>query len=108
MRFNLAIIFLTILAGNSVNAIVDPPNIGVDVSQVKADHEVLFLKMKEEFEIFHWVTDQDDNVIVDREFVFELMEPAELQITDFMKGTKKIDLSIKESTLTSNYRWRCI
>ena len=89
MRFNLAIISLAVLTGNLVNAIVDPPNIGVDVNQVKADHEVLFLKMKEEFEIFHWVTDQDDNVIVDREFAFELTEPAEFQITDFMKGTKK-------------------
>jgi hypothetical protein len=37
--------------------------------------------MQEKLEPFHWIAKNDD-----REFNFKLKEPAELQITDFMKG----------------------
>lgn len=56
----------------------------VNLNEFEAS-QISALELKEDFETFHWIK-EDQDTTVDRTFTFELKEPAELQITDFMKG----------------------
>jgi hypothetical protein len=87
MRLSLGIISSAIIAVSMVHAVpTDLSNSGVDTQDFK-ENQVAQLEMQEKFEPFHWMT-KNDASLVDREFNFELKEPAELQVTDFMKGKK--------------------
>lgn len=85
MRLKLCIISSAIIAANMISTIsTDTSNIGVNAEDFK-ENQVAQLEIKEKFEPFHWMT-RSDGSHVDRKFNFELKEPAELQVTDFMKG----------------------
>ncbi|KAG2202431.1 hypothetical protein INT46_001327 [Mucor plumbeus] len=86
MRFcSLALVSAFLLA--SVNAIaVYRSNMVIEPETFKVASEAFTLELKEDFETFHWMKETQDSTMVDRTFAFELKEPAELQITDFMMG----------------------
>ncbi|KAL9540384.1 hypothetical protein MBANPS3_009709 [Mucor bainieri] len=86
MRFcSLALIAAVVLASvHAAPAVNAPSNMAVDPKEFEAS-QVAALELKEDFETFHWIK-EDQDAMVDRTFAFELKEPAELQITDFMMG----------------------
>jgi ABC-type transporter MlaC component len=87
MRFTtLGLVFAVIMASmvNAAPTTNIQTNMDIDSKDFKAGR-VPRMKMNEHFETFSWKTENERN-IVDRVFQFELNEPAELQITDFMMG----------------------
>lgn len=86
MRFTLGLTSVVLLANMvyATPAADTQVNMGIDANEFKAD-QVSQLEMKQDFESFHW-KQENKQKLVDRVFKFELNEPAELQITDFMKG----------------------
>lgn len=77
-----AVVLASVHAAPAVNA---PSNMAVDPKEFEAS-QVAALALKEDFETFHWIKEASQDAMVDRTFAFELKEPAELQITDFMMG----------------------
>lgn len=86
MRFcSLALISAFLLASVNASAVYRS-NMVVEPKTFKIAFQASTLELKEDFETFHWMKEDQDSTMVDRTFAFELKEPAELQITDYMMG----------------------
>lgn len=85
MQFKLGFISIALGIASLTKALpAEVSNTGINIDDFK-ENQIALIEMKETFEAFHWKYERD-NSVVDREFLFELKEPAEFQITDFLKG----------------------
>ncbi|KAI9263057.1 hypothetical protein BY458DRAFT_240671 [Sporodiniella umbellata] len=88
MRFSLAIASSILLAQLAIAAPATSDaksNMAIDLKDFQGS-QVTPLAFQDTFETFHWKKDGEDNTVVDRVFSFDLTEPAELQVTDFLQG----------------------
>ncbi|KAI8989970.1 hypothetical protein BDB01DRAFT_779578 [Pilobolus umbonatus] len=88
MRFTLAFIAAALLAVQAAPASVS--NMAIDANEFSVS-EASPLSMMDTFETFHW-RGELEAPLVDRAFLIDLAEPAELQLTDFMKAGDMYEL----------------
>ncbi|CAO3700092.1 unnamed protein product [Rhizopus stolonifer] len=85
MRFSLAIASSLLLAQLALAAPAAKTNMAIDLKEFK-NAQISPLSFQNSFETFNWKKEGEENTVVDRVFSFDLDEPAQLQVTDFLQG----------------------
>lgn len=86
MRFSVAFVSTALLAHLALAApATSQSNMAIEAEQFAAQGSV---ELKDTFETFNWKKTEEESE-VDRTFSFDLTQPAELQVTDFLQGKKK-------------------
>ncbi|KAG1448781.1 hypothetical protein G6F56_008847 [Rhizopus delemar] len=85
MRFSLAIASSLLLAQLALAAPAAKTNMAIDLKEFK-NAQISPLAFQDSFETFNWKKEGEENTVVDRVFSFDLAEPAQLQVTDFLQG----------------------
>ncbi|ORE02307.1 hypothetical protein BCV72DRAFT_54637 [Rhizopus microsporus var. microsporus] len=85
MRFSLALVSSALLAQLALAAPASQSNMAIPEGDFKSA-QVTPLKVQENFSVFHWKKEDGEDATIDRVFSFELNEPAQLQITDYLKS----------------------
>ncbi|KAI9256176.1 hypothetical protein BY458DRAFT_578903 [Sporodiniella umbellata] len=82
MRFSIAFASATLLAHLALGAPATQPNMAIESGQFMPQGAI---DLKDSFETFNWKKTEEGSE-VDRTFSFELTQPADLQITDFLQN----------------------